>query len=375
MLHVGKPNVLNREKFLERVGAILDAKMLTNDGPMVRELESAACELLHVKHCIAFSNATVAIELLLQELNITGEVIVPSFTFVATAHAVKRAGATPIFCDLEQGNTNGLIAPAEVVKLINERTQAIMPVNVYGNMCDVEGFQQVAEHYNLDLVYDSAHVIGCQIKNRYAGTFGRAEVFSLHATKFINAFEGGLITTNEDDLARRLKLARNFGFVTYDTVAALGTNAKLSEIHAAMGLTNLECIDQIISKNRENYELYKRYLPSSFRLMQFEADVASNYQYIVVFCDAAIRDRAVETLKQNDVFARKYFYPGVHKHAPYNKDGWQLPVTEKLSSEVICLPTGQDITESDIKRICEILQNPDSKLSGESSRDVALAGQ
>jgi dTDP-4-amino-4,6-dideoxygalactose transaminase len=258
-----------------------------------------------------------------------------------------------------------------VEKLISERTQAIMPVNVYGNICDVEGFQKLADKYNLQLIYDSAHVTGCKYRGQYVGSFGRAEVFSLHATKFINAFEGGLISTNDDELAARLKLARNFGFVTYDMVGALGTNAKLSEIHAAMGLTNLECIDQIISKNRENYELYAKYLPPSFRLLQFPSHVESNYQYIVAFCDAQLRDAATELLKQNDVFARKYFYPGVHKHAPYDKDNWNLPFTDNLASQVICLPTGQEIGEADINRICSILQNAVRVLNEEEQGQLA----
>jgi dTDP-4-amino-4,6-dideoxygalactose transaminase len=375
MLHVGRPNILNRAKFLERVESILDSKILTNDGPMVRELESSFCELFNVAHCLAFSNATLAIELLVKELDITGEVIVPSFTFVATAHAVKTAGAQPVFCDVEAGSDSGLMCPELAEKLINEKTQAIMPVNVYGNICNLEAFEALAQKHKLQLIYDSAHAIGCSYRGRRLGSFGRAEVFSLHATKFINAFEGGLIATNDGELATRLKLARNFGFATYDTVVALGTNAKLSEIHAAMGLTNLECMEEIVNKNRENYELYSRHLPKQFKLLQFASHIEPNYQYVVVFCPDGLRDRAVDVLKQNDVFARRYFFPGIHRHAPYDQESWDLPNTDRLASNVICLPTGQDISETDIARICSILKDLSTPSDGEGSKAVALAGQ
>jgi dTDP-4-amino-4,6-dideoxygalactose transaminase len=341
---------------------------------MVRELESGFCKVLNVDHCLSFSNATIAIELLVQELEITGEVIVPSFTFVATAHAVKRAGAKPVFCDVDDSGLSGLMCPKQTERLINERTQAIMPVNVYGNVCDLEAFQTLADKYKLQLIFDSAHSTGTRYRGRNIGSFGRAEVFSLHATKFINAFEGGIITTNDASLAARLKLARNFGFVTYDMVGALGTNAKLSEIHAAMGLTNLECLDEIIGKNRENYEFYSRYLPEPFRLLRFAPHIESNYQYVVVFCPDDLRDKAVEALKQNEVFARKYFYPGVHRHAPYDQEGYELPNTDKLAASVICLPTGQEISEADIARICAILGDLATPSGKKESRGVVFAG-
>jgi len=353
-LTVGRPNVMNRQRFLERVEQILDSKSFTNDGPFVRELEQSVCTLFAVKHCIAVANATLGLEITLSALNVTGEVIVPSFTFVATAHAIRRIGAEPVFCDISKLSYSLDVSMVEAA--ITERTTAIVAVNLYGGLADLERLADIANKYKLHLIYDSAHSLGTKWKGNWTGSLGDAEVFSLHGTKFINGFEGGLITTNNDELAKRCALLRNFCFTGYDQVSDIGTNAKLSEIHAAMALTNFECMDEIIAKNKTNYSWYKRYLPDQAKLLSFDEKIESNYQYVVVILpDAASRDAIQEHLLHNDIFVRKYFYPGIHQFECYRQEGLVLPVTEDIAARVLCFPTGQEITEEDVKHICVLM--------------------
>jgi len=352
-LHVGSPNILDRSIFLKRVERILDQKMFSNDGPLVRELETSVAERLDIPHVIAVSNATIGLELVLETFPKKGEIILPSFTFVATAHAVKRMGFTPVFSDVT--SDFGLLDPEQVKRLITPKTVALLPVNVYGNICDIDALTRISCEHSLKLIFDSAHVLGVRHKGIYAGTFGQAEVFSLHATKFINGFEGGLIATTDEDLAAALRRARNFGFVGYDQVNSIGTNAKLSEIHAAMALTNFEHFEEIIRHNKRIHDAYKRRLPSWMQLIGFPVHTESNFQYVVARCSGLKRDPLVKYLHGHRVLVRRYFYPGVHRMAPYSDDHHHLPVTEELSESVICLPTGQDINEDTVSYICDLI--------------------
>lgn len=347
-IHVGRPNVLNRDLFLSRVNQILDSKQFSNNGPFVTELEKRVASYLQVKHCIAVTNATIGLELVLSAMNLSGQVITPSFTFIATANAISRVGLEPVFCDVAD---NGLIDPSKVESLISSDTKAILAVNSYGNVCDVVSLEAIARLNGLKLIFDSAHGLGVSNNGQKVGGFGDAEVFSLHATKFITGFEGGLITTNNDVLANKLKLVRNFGFTGYEKIECQGTNAKLSEIHAAMALTNLEHIDEIVQHNKRNYEAYKSSLPSEFSLLEFPESVDSNFQYIVTRTAPVCRDFVVEYLHENQILVRKYFSPGAHMHVPYNKKTYHLPVTDAWSNSVICFPTGQDIDVEIIKEI------------------------
>lgn len=350
---VGRPNIMNRKGFEARVAQILDTKQLTNDGPFVRALEREICSTFDVKHCIAVANATLGLEIVLEALDLKGEVIVPSFTFVATAHAVKRIGATPVFCDIAP---DSLALDANCVEhLINERTSAIMPVNIYGGLADLDAFAALAQKHNLSLIYDSAHSLGTKWKSKWTSSFGDAEIFSLHATKFINGFEGGLITTNNKELADKCALLRNFCFTGYDQVGGFGTNAKVSEVHAAMALTNLECLNEILSLNEKVFTWYQEYLPSDAKMLSFDPRITSNYQYIVVQLPPGCRDEVQNLLLNKSIFARKYFYPGVHQFECYRDDAVSLPVTEDAATRVLCLPAGQDIGINDVQYICDAL--------------------
>jgi dTDP-4-amino-4,6-dideoxygalactose transaminase len=371
-LHVGRPNIGDRERFIERVNDILDRRWFTNNGPYVQEFEAQLARYSNVKHAVTMTNATIAQEIAVRAAEIKGEVIMPSFTFVATAHALQWQEITPVFCDVAPGTHH--IDPNRVEAMITPRTTAIIGVHVWGIPCAIDELTEIANRRGLHLMFDAAHAIGCSYKGQMIGGFGEAESISFHATKFLNSFEGGAVLTNDDQLANRMRYMRNFGFAGLDRVDYVGTNGKMSEVSAAMGLTSLECIDEIIAVNRINYETYRRELAGlpGVKLIAFDEQQRNNFQYIIVEIDETqthiSRDTLVKVLHAEQVLARRYFYPGCHQMEPYRSyyphAGLLLPETEKLTTRVMSLPNGTAVTPSDIEGVCAIirfcLQNPDA---------------
>ncbi|MFA7402893.1 MAG: aminotransferase class I/II-fold pyridoxal phosphate-dependent enzyme [Pelobacteraceae bacterium] len=363
-LHVGRPNIGNREVLLSRINDMLDRRWLTNNGPFVQEFEKRLQEFLGVKHCVAMCNATIALEITTRALGMEGEVIVPAFTFVATAHSLQWQGITPVFCDIDP--ITHTLDPAQVEKMITPRTTGIVGVHLWGRACNVEALTDVANRHNLKLVLDAAHAFGCSYKGKMIGGFGDAEVFSFHATKFFNTFEGGLVATHSDELAEKIRLMKNFGFHGYDNVVYIGTNGKMTEICAAMGLTNMDSLDEFIDVNRRNYLAYKQHLAPvrGLKLVELPEHENSNFQYIVVEVDEAqtevSRDRLVEILHRENVIARRYFFPGCNRMEPYRSffpnAGRVLLETERLSQRVLVLPTGTSVQLDDIRKIAEIIK-------------------
>ena len=362
-LHVGQPNIGNREKFIAQVNDIFDRRWLTNGGTYVTEFEKRIAEVINVKHCIAMCNATVGLEIAIRALGLTGEVIIPSFTFVATANALQWQGIKPVFCDIDP-RTHSL-DPAKVEKLINDRTTGIIGVHLWGKPCDIDGLIEVAKRNNLKLLFDSAHAFGCSYKKRMVGNFGDAEVFSFHATKFLNSLEGGAVVTNNDELAQKLRLMRNFGFTSYDRTDSIGVNGKLNEVSAAMGLTNLDSMDEFIAINRRHYKQYQDHLAgfAGLSFLPYDDNERSNYQYVVLEVDESkcgvTRDELLQILHAENVLARRYFYPGCHKMEPYKSlypdAHLSLPETEFVAARVLTLPTGQAITPEIIRGVCIII--------------------
>ena len=309
-------------------------------------------------------NATVALEIVIRALDLKGEVIVPSFTFVATAHALQWQQITPVFCDIDPRTHN--IDPARIENLLTPRTTGILGVHLWGRPCPIDELQAIADANGLALLFDAAHAFGCKYRGRMIGGFGRAEVLSFHATKFINAGEGGAVVTDDDALATRVRLMKNFGFSGYDEVASIGTNGKMTELSAAMGLTNLESLESFTQINRENFEFYGRELANvpGVSLIRYEKNENPNYQYVVVEIEAAktgiTRDELLAVLHAENVLARRYFYPGVHRMEPYCScfpdAGMVLPETEALASRVLVLPTGTAVKTADIGKICAIIR-------------------
>src|SRR5437588_2945491 len=363
-LHVGKPNIGNRERLLARINDLLDTKWLTNDGPYVRQLERKLAEFLDVKHCIAMCNATVALEITIRAAGLSGEVIIPSFTFIATAHALQWQKITPVFCDIDP--SDHMIDPGRVEELITPRTSGIIGVHLWGQACSTESLTEIANRHKLKLMFDAAHGFGCSCNGRMLGSFGAAEVFSFHATKFFNTFEGGAVTTNDDELAARIRLMKNFGFSGFDNVIYIGTNGKMSELSAAMGLTGLESLNDFVSINRRNYQQYQTELANvaGVRMLKFDERERSNYQYVVAEIDESVtrvsRDQLLKILWAEGVLARRYFYPGCHRMEPYRSYFPQarllLPETEKLVKRVLVLPTGTAVGVEQITAIGQVMR-------------------
>ena len=362
-VYVGRPNTVNRQQLYKRIDDMLDRRWYTNGGPYVQEFEQRIQNYIGVKHCIALCNATVALEIAIRATGMQGEVIIPSFTFIATAHALQWQEITPVFCDIDPHTHN--IDTKLVERMITPRTTGIIGVHVWGRACDVDELTEIAKRNNLKLVFDAAHAFSSSHNGKMIGNFGEAEVFSFHATKFFNTFEGGAIVTNDDALAKKIRLMKNFGFAGYDNVIFIGTNGKMTEVCAAMGLTGFEKITEFIGINQRNYNQYKRNLSDIDGLtqVQYDGDNNYNYSYIILEIDEAItgisRDQLTKILHAENIIARRYFYPGCHQMEPYRSyyphAGILLPVTERLCQQVLVLPTGTAIEESDIDKICEII--------------------
>jgi dTDP-4-amino-4,6-dideoxygalactose transaminase len=363
-LHVGRPNIGDRERLLARINDLLDRRWLTNNGPYVQEFERKICEAVGVRHCIAMCNATVALEIAIRATGLKGEVIVPSFTFIATAHALQWQEITPVFCDIDPDTHN--LDPRRVEQMITPRTTGMIGVHVWGRPCDVEALTDIARRRSLKLIFDAAHAFGCSCKGQMIGNLGDAEIFSFHATKFFNTFEGGAVVTNDDELATKIRLMKNFGFAGYDNVIYIGTNGKMSEVSAAMGLTGLEDLDEFIQVNQCNYRQYRQELAGlpGIKMVAYDETERCNYQYIVLEVDdramGITRDQLLKVLWAENVLARRYFYPGCHQMEPYRSyfphAGLLLPETERLTRRVLSLPTGTAVDTREITQVCKIIR-------------------
>ena len=363
-LLVGRPNIGDRGRLLERINSMLDTCRLSNGGPFVQEFEQSIAEIIGVRHCIATCNATVALEIAIRALELSGEVIVPSFTFVATVHALQWQQITPVFCDIDPATH--VLDPWKIESLITPRTTGILGVHLWGRPCAINDLQAIADRYGLKVLFDAAHAFGCHYRGERIGRFGNAEVLSFHATKIVNAGEGGAVVTNDDRLAAQIRLMKNFGFSNYDTVTCLGTNGKMSELSAAMGLTNLESLEQFVRVNRANFETYRDQLSEvrGLSLLPYDDQASPNYHYVVVEVDdrelGLTRDQLLAVLHAENVFARRYFYPGVHRMEPYRSRpptaDSLLPHTEAVADRVLVLPTGTAVTPSDICKIGRVIR-------------------
>jgi dTDP-4-amino-4,6-dideoxygalactose transaminase len=362
-LHVGRPNVGNRELFLKYTEQILDSQWLTNNGPMVRELETKIAEYHNVAECVAICSGTIALEIAIRALKLKGEVIVPSFTYIATAHALHWQGIKPVFADIDPQTHN--LDPAAVRKALSNRTTGIIGVHLWGRTAAVEALDEIATEHDIKLIFDAAHAFGCSHQGRRVGAFGDCEVLSFHATKFFHTFEGGAVLTNNAQLAEKMRLMRNFGFSGVDNVVYPGTNGKMTEISAAMGLSNLQAIDQVIEHNHQIYQAYQQALADIPSINQLEYDQAesNNYQYVVVEISSdcpVSRDRIVEILHAENILARRYFWPGCHSMQPYRELYPQavdkLPFTEQVAERVIVLPNGSCMDKASVNTVASVLK-------------------
>jgi len=363
-VYAGAPVVEHsvRNDYVKSLGGIFDRNVFTNDGPLVRELEKKIAELHGVRHCVALCNATVAQILVLKALDLHGEICLPPFTFVATAHACLWQNLTPVFCDVRK---DGMIDPASVLRVASKKTCAVIGVDLFGNLCDRRALETVCRTLDAKFIVDAAHSFDCGEGARRVGHSGAAEIVSFHATKFFSTFEGGAVLTDDAALDRRLRFLRNFGFRGYDDVGFLGINGKMPEVCAAMGLASLKIREKRRQRLEKNYTLYRRALKDlpGIRLLEVGRSDRSNFHYVVLFVEEAFgvsRDLLLKVLAAENVIARRYFYPGCHRMEPYRRMRVRtdrgLPVTEELGRKVLCLPSWFANPEKSIAQIGRILR-------------------
>jgi dTDP-4-amino-4,6-dideoxyglucose len=359
-LHVGRPNVGDREAVLRAIDEAMAERWLSNNGAKLLAFERRLSEQLGGLHCVATCNATLGLQIVLRALGVEGEVVLPALTFVATAHAVAWERLTPVFADVDPGSL--CMGPAEAAARIGPETGALLGVHLWGRSDDPEGLERLARERGLPLVFDAAHALGCSREGRPLAGFGDAAVLSFHATKIANSFEGGAVVTADPELAERVATMRNFGFVDEDEVVGLGTNAKMNEAAAAMGLASLDSLDDFLAASRRNYLAYAEALAAvpGVRLLPLDpAQANCHHITITVDADAAGLDRDAlrAALVAENVLARRYFYPGCHRVPPYD-DGreTELPVTDAALKRCLSLPTGTAVDTEDIAAIGQIVR-------------------
>jgi len=351
----GKPNVAPTAAFMERVEAVMSSGWLTNNGPQVRELEAHIADFLSVNHVVVVTNATIGLQIALQALVRSGEVIMPSFTFAATAQAATWCGYKPRFIDIDPVSQQ--IDVAKIEGAITSQTRAILPVHMWGEACDVRAIQDIANKHGLKVVYDAAHAFGSTYGPTKIGGFGDAEVFSFHATKCFNTLEGGAITTNCDQTARRLRELRAFG-MSADGVDALGTNGKMSELHAAHGLCLLPEFPAIMQWNNRILDVIEATFAGTpgLRVVPTRRCGQTNGQYAILQLTqhSEQRDVLIESLKRRDIHCRPYFTPPCHLHNG-SVDAGHLPHTEFAASSTIAIPGGMQLSEARAKAMCDVI--------------------
>lgn len=349
------------EEYIEEIRPIWNSHWLTNMGPKHQELQQQLKEYLAVEHVELLTNGHMALELTLQAMNLQGEVITTPFTFASTTHAIVRNGLEPVFCDIDP--TDFTMDATKVEKLITDRTCAIMPVHVYGNLCNVAEIQRLAKKYELKVIYDAAHAFGETLYGQGVGSFGNASCFSFHATKVFNTIEGGAVCYHDEELGTRLYELKNFGIHGPESVEAVGANAKMNEFCAAMGLCNLRHLKTEIAKRKRVVERYRERLQGidGLQLNAQQPGVQSNYAYFPVVFDESVfgasRNEVFEALAQNGIGARKYFYPLTNTFACFHKkyDVDQTPVARHIAERVLTLPLYADLDLMDVDRICNIV--------------------
>lgn len=358
---VTRSSMPSMEEYIEEIRSIWDSHWLTNMGEKHKTLQAELQKYMGVPAVELLTNGHMALELSLQAMNLQGEVITTPFTFASTTHAIVRNGLEPVFCDIDPETYT--MDVTQIERLITDRTCAILPVHVYGNVCNIEEIERIAHKYGLKVLYDAAHTFGETYKGQGIGNFGDASCFSFHATKVFNTIEGGAVCYRDPDMGRRLYELKNFGIHGPEEVDAVGANAKMNEFCAAMGLCNLRHVDEEIAKRRAVVERYREHLEGvdGLRLNVQQPEVRSNYAYFPVVFDenlfGASRNEVMDALAQNGIGARKYFYPLTNTfecfHGKYDVDA--TPVALHVAKRVLTLPLYADLSMEDVDRICKIV--------------------
>lgn len=348
-------------EYCDEIKDLWQSRWLTNNGSKHQQLIEQLKKYLGVKNLDLVVNGHAALELSLAALGLKGEVITTPFTFISTTHAIVRNGLTPVFCDVKPDDFT--MDPEKIEELITERTCAIMPVHVYGNVCDVKAIQQIADKHHLKVIYDAAHAFGETCQGQGVMNYGDASCISFHATKVFHTIEGGAVCTKDPDLIRKISLLKDFGIESPEDVELVGANAKMNEFCAAMGLCNLRHVDQEIQKRKSVAERYRSHLSHvpGLQLNVLQTGVQSNYAYFPVIVDPETfgmnRDELFEVLSTHHIHARKYFYPISSECACYRDryDSSLTPVALMLSRRVLTLPLYADLALEDVDFICDVI--------------------
>lgn len=349
------------DEYMDEISDMWESHWLTNMGPKHKLFQKELCKYMGVENIDLFTNGHMALEMTLQAMNLQGEVITTPFTFASTTHAIVRNGLTPVFCDIDP--VTYTMDTKKLERLITDRTCAILPVHVYGNICNIEEIERIAHKYELKVIFDAAHTFGETYKGQGVGSFGDASCFSFHATKVFNSIEGGAVCFRDKHLGEILYELKNFGIHGPEEVSAVGANAKMNEFCAAMGLCNLRHVDEEIAKRKKVVERYRSHLEGvdGIQLNVQQKDVKANYAYFpVVFEEkqfGASRAEVFDKLAENNIGARKYFYPLTNTfsafHGQYNV--LETPVALHVSKRVLTLPLYADLSMEDVDRICDII--------------------
>lgn len=362
-IYVTQPSLPPLADFVKSLEKIWENKWVTNNGQFHKQLEKELSEYLGVKYISLFANGTLALVSALQVLRITGEVITTPYSFVATTHALHWNNIRPVFADIDPIFCN--LDPDRIEAAISPKTTAILPVHVYGNPCDVDRIQEIADTYGLKVIYDACHAFGVKKNESSLLNFGDLSVLSFHGTKVFNTMEGGAIICHDEKTKKRIDYLKNFGFAGEVTVVQPGINAKMNEMQAALGLLQLKEIDKSIEKRKEIACLYRNNL-QGIKGLTFMDDidgVKHNYPYFPIFIDknqyGKTRDDLYEELKEHNIFGRRYFYPLI-SHFPIYRGldsarSSNLPVAEEIADQVICLPIYPDLNGEQVQEICNIV--------------------
>ena len=364
-IYVTKPSLPPMEEFLPYLEAIWDSRVLANNGPFHKKFERALCEYLGVAHLALFTNGTIALITALQALRITGEVITTPYSFVATAHSLVWNNIKPVFVDVEPDTLT--LDPARIESAITPQTTGILPVHCYGNVCDVSAIQEIADNYNLRVIYDAAHAFGVSDAGGSVLRHGDLSILSFHATKVFNTFEGGAIVCPDAKTKQRIDHLKNFGFVNETTVVATGINGKMSEFNAALGMLQLDHVDQAISRRAEIDATYRRELGDVQGLLCLPNNVPgrANHAYFPILVDSGYpvsRDELYGTLKRHGIYSRRYFYPLISTLPMYrglpSARSENLPVATDVAARVLCLPIYPDLTDEELVRVIDHIRHP-----------------
>lgn len=354
MINVSKPNLPAFEDYVELIKGIWDRNWLTNNGPLVNELELKLKDFLNVSHLLFLNNGTIALQIALKALEVKpgSEIITTPFSFIATTSSIVWEGFKPVFVDIDKNTYN--IDPALIESAITENTTAILATHVYGNPCDVEAIEKIAKKNNLKVIYDAAHCFGTKYKGKSIFEFGDVSTTSFHATKLFHTIEGGAVFTKDSSLLKKMAYMRNFGYNGPDDFACVGINGKNSEFHAAMGLCNLNLVNNILDDRKRLSHLYDFYLKNSkLSKVKIQDNAVYNYAYYPVLCESEEQLlRIVAELNGNHIYPRRYFYPSLNTVNYVNAK--ELSVSEDIAKRVLCLPLYYSLSKEEIDFICRL---------------------